>query len=224
MTDTAADADLDRWLRPTEFLDHDEPAVAAFAADAVGDATDPVDQAVRLFYRVRDGYWYNPYSSSHERDEFKASRIVVQSESWCVPKSILLTAAARNVGIPARLGYADVRNHLQSEKLKAKMGTDLFIFHGYSELLLDGRWVKASSAFNIELCQRFGTKPLDFDGRSDALLHAFDTSGNRHMEYVRQRGSYDDFPYEEMTAAFAEIYGPDELDEGDTDEAFRAPA
>jgi len=224
MTDSTTETDVDRWLRPTEFLDHDHPDVQAFARDAVGDVTDPVDQAVRLFYRVRDGFWYNPYSSSRDRDEFRASHIVRQPEAWCVPKSIVLTAAARSAGIPARLGYADVRNHLQSEKLKEKMGTDLFIFHGYSELLLEDRWVKASSAFNIELCERFGTRPLEFDGRSDALLHEHDTSGNRHMEYVRQRGSYDDFPYEEMVAAFEELYGPDDLDDGDTDEAFQAPA
>jgi transglutaminase-like putative cysteine protease len=213
MTDIAV-TDTRRWLQPTEFLDFDHPAVSAFAADAVGGATDPTDRAVRLFYRIRDGWWYDPYGSSHERPAFRASHVVQQSSSWCVPKSILYTAAARAAGIPARLGFADVRNHLQSEKLREQMGTDLFVFHGYTELLLDGRWLKASTAFNIELCERFGTRPLEFDGTGDALLHPFDHSGNRHMEYVRDRGSYDDFPYEEMTAAFEEAYGPSEPTDG----------
>lgn len=181
---------------------------------------------VRLFYAVRDGWWYDPYSADRERASFRASTIVGLERSWCVPKSILLTAAARAVGVPARLGFADVRNHLQSEKLKEKMGTDLFVFHGYSEFLLDGVWRKASAAFNLKLCERFGTKPLDFDGTGDALLHGFDQSGNRHMEYVNQRGSYDDFPFDEMTAAFAQVYGPDSFDGTDnggsagTDTAF----
>ena len=211
MTSTSpspAGAATDAWLRPTSFLDHEDPAVRRFAAEATDGAVDDRDKAVRLFYAVRDGYWYDPYTSDRAPEAFRASTIVGLSRSWCVPKSILLTAAARAVGVPARLGFADVRNHLQSETLQAKMGTDLFVFHGYSEFLLDGRWVKASAAFNIELCERFGTRPLDFDGTSDALLHEFDLSGNRHMEYVNQRGSFDDFPHAEMTAAFDEVYGP----------------
>lgn len=221
----------ERWLATTEFLDHDDPGVRRFAETAVGDADDDRTRAVRLFYAVRDGYWYDPYSAGHERGDFRASAIVGDQRSWCVPKSILLTAAARAVGVPARLGFADVRNHLQSEQLQAKMGTDLFVFHGYSEFLLGDRWVKGSAAFNIELCERFGTKPLDFDGEHDALLHSFDEAGNRHMEYVRQRGSYDDFPFDEMTATFESVYGPPDADGGFTgsegaaaDAAFEPPA
>ena len=30
------------------------------------------------------------------------------------------------------------------------MGTDLFVYHGYAELFLDGKWVKATPAFNVE--------------------------------------------------------------------------
>ena len=89
------------------------------------------------------------------------------------------------------------------------MGTDLFAWHGYSELLLDDRWFKLSTAFNIELCDRFGVKTLDFDGTDDALMHPFDKAGNRHMEYVNQRGSFDDLPLDRILADFAEIYGDD---------------
>jgi transglutaminase-like putative cysteine protease len=129
-----------------------------------------------------------------------------------VPKSVLLVALARHRGIPARLGFADVRNHLSSERLTARMGTDLFAWHGYAELLLpttagSRRWSKVSSAFNIELCERFGVKVLEFDGTGDALMHPYDAAGNRHMEYVRQRGSFDDLPLDAMVADFREIYG-----------------
>ena len=118
---------------------------------------------------------------------FRASAVAESVANWCVPKSVLLSAAARRHGIPARLGYADVRNHLTSEKLAESMGTDLFMWHGYSELLLDGRWLKLSSAFNIELCQRFGVKVLEFDGSDHALMHPFDEAGNQHMERRRER-------------------------------------
>jgi len=197
------------WLAPTWFIDSDDDAVADFASDAAGDATEPTDVAVRLFYAVRDGFRYDPYDVDHDPAAFRASSVVASGSNWCVPKSVLLTAAARRQGIPARLGFADVRNHLTSAKLSAQMGTDLFAWHGYSELLIGARWFKLSTAFNIELCERFGVKPLDFDGSGDALMHPFDVAGNRHMEYVNQRGSFDDLPLDRILADFATIYGHD---------------
>jgi len=194
------------WLAPTWFIDSDSDEVAAFAADAAGEAGDPTEVAVRLFHAVRDGIRYDPYRSQSSPEAYRASAVARSKSNWCVPKSVLLTAAARNRGIPARLGFADVRNHLTSEKLSRQMGTDLFIWHGYSELLLGERWFKLSSAFNIELCQRFGTKVLEFDGSDDALMHPFDESGKRHMEYVNQRGTFDDLPLEQIQADFVAFY------------------
>jgi transglutaminase-like putative cysteine protease len=163
--------------------------------------------AIRLFHAVRDGFRYDPYNVDHAPEQFRASAVVASSSNWCVPKSVLLTAAARSRGIPARLGFADVKNHLTSEKLNAQMKTDLFAWHGYSEVLLDDGWHKLSTAFNIELCDKFGVKPLEFDGTGDALMHPYDQAGNRHMEYVNQRGSFDDLPLEAILADVAEIYG-----------------
>jgi len=194
------------WLNPTWFIDSDSTEIAAFAATATNGAEDPTEKAVKLFYAVRDGFRYDPYGMEREPEAFRASHITGRTTGWCVTKSILLTAAARNQGIPARLGFADVRNHLSSEKLLERLGTDLFIWHGYSELLLNDRWFKLSTAFNVELCNRFGVKTLDFDGTDDALMHPFDEAGNRHMEYVNQRGSYDDVPYAEILSDFAELY------------------
>jgi transglutaminase-like putative cysteine protease len=195
------------WLAPTWFIDSDDDAVAKFAHDAIGDAVEPREQAVLLFYAVRDGFRYDPYNVDHAPGSFRASTVVESASNWCVPKSVLLTAAARSLGIPARLGFADVKNHLTSKKLSASMGTDLFAWHGYSVLLIDDRWFKLSTAFNIELCDKFGVKPLEFDGTADALMHPFDQAGNRHMEYVNERGSFDDLPLDAMMADFAVIYG-----------------
>ena len=194
------------WLAPTWFIDSDSDVIAAFTNDAAGDATDPVAIASNLFHAVRDGIQYDPYAMAEAPEHFRASYIAQTKRNWCIPKSVLLVAAARHAGIPARLGFADVRNHLTSEKLSRTMGTDLFAWHGFAELLLNERWVKLSTAFNIELCERFGVKVLEFDGVNDALMHPFDEQGNRHMEYVRQRGSYDDLPLDEIFDTFAEIY------------------
>ena len=209
------------WLAATWFIDSTSEAVVGFADAATDGISGEREIAVALFRAVRDGFRYDPYNTSHAPEAFKASSVVESSSNWCVPKSVLLTAAARHKGIPARLGFSDVRNHLTSEKLMESMGTDVFAWHGYSEMLIDGQWRKASSAFNIELCEKFGVKVLDFDGHSDALMHPFDESGNRHMEYVNQRGSFDDLPLDEILATFAELYG-DNLGSGDraVDPAF----
>ena len=119
---------------------------------------------------------------------------------------MLLAAVARAAGIPARLGFADVKNHLSTEKLRQTMQTDVFVWHGYTELWLDGAWRKATPAFNIELCDKFGLLPLEFDGVNDSLYHAFDRAGRQHMEYVNERGSFDDLPLAQIRAVFAEVY------------------
>ena len=139
--------------------------------------------------------------------DYRASNVLASDRGYCVQKSVALTAAARAAGIPSRLGFTDVKNHLQSEKLREAMGTDLFVWHGYSTFYVGGRWTKASSAFNAELCARFGVQPLDFDGRSDALLHPFTADGSKYMEYVRERGIYTDLPLGTMLADFRETYG-----------------
>jgi len=194
------------WLQPTWFLDSDHPDVIAFAETARAGAKGDRETAVALFLAVRDGIRYDPYVTSRDPEAYRASTIARSVANWCVPKSVLLAAAARASGIPARLGFADVRNHLTSAKLSARMGTDTFFWHGYAELLLDGCWLKVSSAFNIEMCERFGVKVLEFDGTDHALMHPFDRAGNRHMEYLRERGSFDDLPLDAMLATFAEVY------------------
>ncbi len=198
--------DLAPYLESTWFLDSDEPSVRSFAADAVCDATDPRAKAVRLFHAVRDGIKYQPYASDLSAEAFRASAVLARLEGFCVPKAIALAACARAVGVPARLGFADVRNHLSTQKLRERMGTDLFVFHGYVELWLGARWVKATPTFNLSLCEKFRVKPLDFDGQHDALFHPFDRDGQKHMEYVRRRGEYADFPLAEMLAAWRDAY------------------
>ncbi len=198
---------LDEYLKPTWFLDSDSPVVQEYARRAAGGARTPREKAVRLFYSVRDGIRYDPYSVRIEPEFYRASAIATASCAFCVPKAVLLAAAARAVGLPGRLHFADVRNHLSSETLRAQMGTDLFVFHGYTELFLGGKWVKATPAFNLSLCERSGLRPVEFDGTSDAIFHPFDTEGRSHMEYVRDRGSFADLPFEEMIRAYRETYG-----------------
>lgn len=197
------------FLGATDFLDIEHESVRAFTAAAIGDASTDRDKAKRLFAAVRDRIWYDPYTVSEDPAHYRASFVLEAGRAYCVPKAVLLTAVCRAAGIPARLGFADVRNHLQSEALRALMGgTDLFVYHGYSHLYIDGRWLKATPAFNTELCARFGVSPVDFDGDRDALLHAFTADGAQHMEYVRERGVFDDLPLTAILTELRHTYGP----------------
>lgn len=192
-------------LASTPFLDFGHPEVAAFARGAAGEGS-PREKAVRLYYAVRDGIRYDPYAFHLAPDWLRASRTLENRTGWCVPKAILLAACCRAQGIPARLGFADVKNHLATERLREMMGSDLFIWHGYVSMLLDGRWVKATPAFNIEMCRRFDVLALEFDGTADSLLQPYDARQRRHMEYVRDRGLFDDLPFDAIAADMRATY------------------
>ena len=192
-------------LAATPAIDRDHPAVQAFAR-AHAQGADERARAVALAHAVRDGFRYDPYRIDLSPHGMRASTVIANGYGWCVPKAVLLTAVARAAGIPARLGFADVRNHLSTERMRQTMQTDLFIWHGYTELWLHGAWRKATPAFNIELCEKFGLLPLDFDGVHDSIYHAFDKAGNRHMEYVNERGAFDDLPLDRLVADFHATY------------------
>lgn len=195
-----------RYTAPGEYVDSANPAVIAFAQRAAAGATTPREIAVKLYYAVRDDFLYDPYRCETTVAGLKAGRVLETGRGFCVPKAALLAAAARVFGIPARLGYADVRNHLTSKRLREQMGTDLFVFHGYTDLWLDGRWVKATPAFNRTLCEKAGIHPLEFDGSANSIFHEFDTAGRRHMEYVNDHGTYADLPRDELLAAWGQHY------------------
>ncbi len=200
------DPALAPFLAPADFVDSTAANIVAFAREAAGPAADSLTRAVRLYYAVRDDIIYTPYCDFSDPATFRASAVLEHRAGFCVGKASLLTAAARAAGVPARIGFADVRNHLCTPKLRALMGTDTFVYHGYTDLYLDGRWVKATPAFNRELCEKFGVKALEFDGREDSLFQPFDAAGRRHMEYLRDRGARADVPVAEIMAAFAEHY------------------
>jgi transglutaminase-like putative cysteine protease len=193
------------YLASARYIDSAHPAVVRFAESNSAGATE-TERAVSLYYAVRDAIRYNPFLDFSKDETFQASRCVIAGEGFCIGKAALLAACGRAVGIQSRVGFADVKNHLTTPALRERMGTDLFIYHGYAELLLDGKWVKATPAFNVELCKRFKVKPLEFDGREDSIFHPFDENDRRHMEYLRDRGNHADVPVEEITLAFREAY------------------
>jgi transglutaminase-like putative cysteine protease len=197
---------MDEYLEPTPAIDADHPSVVAYARAATAGASDARTRAIRLYGAVRDDVRYDPYVLDLSVHGMCASATLAARRGWCVSKAVLLAACARAEDIPARLGFADVRNHLSTERLRAAMGTDVFVYHGNTELWLGERWVKATPAFNAELCAKFGVAPLEFDGEHDSLLQEYDGQRRQFMEYVRDRGHAADLPLAQIVATFREVY------------------
>lgn len=197
---------MTQYLQPTYFLDFERSVVRNFAEQNCTPTDSPKKKAVDLYYAVRDQIKYDPYDIQPERPRMQASAILQKGSGYCVAKAVVLAAVARQQGIPTRLGFADVTNHISTRKLREIMKSDLFIFHGYTEFLLDEKWVKATPAFNLSLCSRFHVRPLEFDGDQDSLFHEFDTLGQKHMEYMNDHGHFDDLPFELIFSAYAKQY------------------
>lgn len=196
---------MQEYLQATPFIESEHPAVKAFVEEHLK-GEDELSKVLSLYYAVRDGIFYDPFTADLGESGFKASHLLEVKRGWCVPKAILLAACCRSINVPARLGFADVTNHLSTEKMRQAMETDVFYWHGYTSIYLQGKWVKATPAFNIELCAKFGLKPLEFNGVDDSLYHEFDEAGNKHMEYLNERGEYADLPYDQLIADFQKYY------------------
>lgn len=193
-------------LEPGRFIDSDASAVTAFAREQAADAGSELDRVLRLYHAVRDGITYDPYVDMSDPANFRASGVLEAQRGFCIGKAALLAACCRAVGIPARVGYADVRNHMTSARMYQHIKSDVFLWHSYADIEVGGRWVKATPAFDLALCQRVGLSPLEFDGQSDSLFQPFDRAGRRHMEYLLDRGTFADVPFETIQADFRLAY------------------
>ena len=202
----------EKYLLPTAIIDSDHKDVIAFAAESTADTeNDPVREAVALYYAVRDGIWYDPYYPFYLPEHYRASNVLKSGRGYCVCKASLLCALARACGIPARVGFADVRNHLATKELIDFLGSDTFVYHGYTEFFLEDKWVRATPAFNLELCKKHKVTPLEFNGREDSLFHAYNEDKKQFMEYLTYHDSYADIPVNTIVEAWKAAYGQDRV-------------
>src|SRR4030065_2327679 len=195
------------YLKPTAIIDSDHKSIRDFAIKSRGGRRDPIEIAVKLYLAARDSILYDPYSPFYLPEHFRASYVLKRGRSFCVPKASLLCALGRASGIPSRVGLADVRNHLATKQLIDFIGSDLFVYHGFVEFYLEGKWVKATPAFNIELCQRHHVPPLEFNGREDSLFQAYNLENKKFMEYVEFHGIETDIPVDRIVKSWMKAYG-----------------
>lgn len=197
---------MENYLNSTYFIDSDSDIVRNMTLNIIKKAKDQKEIAIKLFYWTRDQIKYDAYSLSSARRRYKASRIIQEEKGWCVQKAVLITALARSIDIPARLHFADIRNHQTPDKLKEMIGTDIFLYHGYAELYLQDKWVKLTPTFNKELCEKFGYRTVEFDGIHDATLPPTTLNGEKYVEYLKDRGTNHDLPLKEINRTFYEFY------------------
>jgi transglutaminase-like putative cysteine protease len=198
---------MERYLKPTPTIDCETASIKERARLLTEGHEKVIDKAKPLFYFVRDEIKYNPYLYTYVSEPYRASATLERREGFCIQKAILLAALARAVGIPVRLGFADIRNHLSPKKLTDLMNTDVYTYHGYCELYIESKWVKATPVFDLKTCEESGIIPTEFDGKHDAIFHSHDRDGNPHIEYVRNHGHYEDLPLDAIVGASSQLYG-----------------
>jgi transglutaminase-like putative cysteine protease len=202
---------LQPYLSPTAIIDSNHKSLQDYARRSIGGSTEPVEIAVKLYLAVRDGILYDPYTPFYLPEHYRASYVLKRGRSFCVPKASLLCALGRACGIPSRIGFADVRNHLATKQLIEFLGSDLFVYHGFTEFWLEGKWVKATPAFNSDLCKRHRVPPLEFNGREDSIFQPYNLQSQRFMEYVAFHGAYADVPVDRIVADWEKTYGRDRV-------------
>lgn len=197
---------IDKALIPTKFFDYDSPEVQSFVEKATVGKNSKLDQLIAVYHVIRDSISYNPYQIPLEPEYYRASRISRMRRAYCIPKSILFSSCARLLGFRSWIGFADVVNHLSSKRFLEYLGTNIFAFHGYSVVEVDGKKLKVTPVFDSRLCKKFGVKPLEFDGKTDSLFQEYTSGGNQFMEYVNQRGEFDDFPFDYVIQGLRDFY------------------
>jgi len=184
------------YLSPTPIIDCDHSTIKRKADELTKRQKESKEKVRNLFYFVRDEIKYNPYLPRYLPEHFRASNTLDRKEGFCVQKAVLLAALSRAAGIPARIGFAVIRNYLLPEKVAGMIEGNTLTDHGYAELYLNDRWVKATPVFDLEMCRKNRIVPVEFDGENDAKFHSHNHDGQLHIEYVMDRGPYEDVPVE----------------------------
>lgn len=187
---------MENYLDPAYFIDSDHPDIMTKAKEITKDSSTTKEKAIALFYIVRDEYYYNPYLLDLRKTSLKASFLLHKPHGYCIEKAIILAALLRAIAIPSRLHFGDVTNHIATDRLTTILKTNRLTFHACTEIFLNDKWVKATPAFNKELCHKLGVPVLDFNGEDHAVFQAYDNEDNLFMEYLHEYGAFEDLPYD----------------------------
>jgi transglutaminase-like putative cysteine protease len=203
--------DLRPYLQPTGTIESDHPRIHALAEKITGGATDDHQKARRLFLWVRDQVAYSLVNPFFLPEHYRATGILDRGQGYCVQKAMVLCTLGRASGIPSRLIFADIRNHLVPEKFLAFAKTNLFVYHCYTDMHLGAEWIQMTPAFDKKLCEQMGYPLVEFDGHHTAIFPPTDGKGRKFVEYIHHHGAFTDIPLEPMLKAWEAAYGRDQV-------------
>jgi len=125
--DAVPDEPTDDDRRPNGVVQSDAPKVVELARDAVGDAEDPWQKAVRLERFVGDYIEEVSFSQAMAT----AAEVAESRRGDCTEHAVLLAAMARTAGLPARAAMG----------LVYVAGEGAFLYHMWTEVYVGGRWI-----------------------------------------------------------------------------------
>ena len=194
------------YLRETEFLNFTHPEFRAFI-DPFCKESASVETAIKYYQFIRDHFLYDPFHLDLRKPALQASSIILKNRAWCVEKAIVFAAGLRAMGIPAKLGYAIVENHIGVERLTQILKSPKIVFHGYVEVFIKefNQWTKATPAFDQRVCKLSHVEPLTWDGKQDSLFQAY-MGTNKFMLYHHDYGTFDDVPRDLMQLEMSRFY------------------
>ena len=207
--ETESEKDMDIYLKATAAIDSDHESVIKTAGNLTRACSTDAEKAVKLFYFVRDSVRYNLFMISVFKEDFVASRILKWGKGYCVQKAVLLTALGRASGIPSRLVFAKIKNHLVPDHIIRQLKTNIFPRHGYNQFFLNGKWISAAATFDKDLCDKNRLPTVEFDGKTDAILPESDIKGRPYIEYIEKFPPREDLPFDWIYAKISRIVGTD---------------
>lgn len=182
------------YTKASSIIDHEHPLLQDFLAQTIESTDNDKTKALKIYYAVRDGWMYSPYQVVFTAEALRASDIMPRTKGHCIDKAILMIALCRAAKIPSRLGLAKVTNHVSTERLEVILQSNELVPHGYVEVYLNQKWIKATPAFNQSLCEKLNVAALEFDGETDSLLQSYNEAGGLFMEYIEDYGHFEDIP------------------------------
>ena len=165
------------------------------------------NKAIIIYNYVRDHWYYSPLRISLIETDSLASNLVKRKKGHCIDKSIILITLLKAADIPARIGLAKIKNHIAIEQVVQFLGTDVLVPHGYVEIFLEEKWIKATPAFNKSLCEKLNVHVLEFNGEEDSIFQEYCAeSENKFMEYIEDYGTFETNPLDKIETLLLEHY------------------
>ncbi len=200
----------DFFLKSNFFFDFEDDFVRETIKNIVGNSSNKKEKAKKIFYFVRDEIKYTMFAGIFTEKDYRSSAVLRRGKGFCVQKAILLVSLLRGAGIPAAIGFADIKNHALSEDTKKILGSDVFPYHGFAFVNL-GRWLKVTPTFDVDTCEKAGYPLIEFDGERDAVFPQYMENGKRFVTYLRYRGVCFKPPVDDMIKEWKKVYGKGNL-------------